>query len=498
MVPLRFITENFGADVGWDEATRAVTVVKEAFTGSAVNIEDVLRRSSLPMMGDSNLGWSIRRTPGAETFFRSFDGRLNTFVLSENAILEVDFFDNSREDTLETIQVLEMESARKNTPMGQSTDKTKSGVEFVKTQFRDSVEFVERRAFVLEERILVVMLSVRMSAGIRERNDYIAILDTFDLVFNPENTEDLSNVNDGMRLFECNEFNIELRLPADWRRQNHDNRVNYFEFVTTHGDGASLEILSRQGDDSAEKWASEVRQNAIENYNPRTYSYGALRTMQIGGVTAHYYRATGSFADDEFVGVSAFWQYGEYMYNLRVSVGKDDESVIKDILDSVSFKAIDSNAVGILFREPVEPIANTVFSSVTNTSVGFTVDIPVTWRRVGSNTLFISDSQISVNISFFENEKFNRDSANLVSQMLVENNGMEIVREATTIARANLSSNSLSGYTFEAKSETIYIIYYLIISGNNSFVITASIPDHLHSPANRAIIERIIKSFVVS
>ena len=56
MVPLRFISENFGADVSYDNDTKRITVTKEKTGDSSVSIEGSV---SSKYVGDSYFGWSM-------------------------------------------------------------------------------------------------------------------------------------------------------------------------------------------------------------------------------------------------------------------------------------------------------------------------------------------------------------------------------------------------------------------------------------------------------
>lgn len=57
MVPLRFISENFGADVGYDGATEQVTVVKKMANDNSVkDFAMILKKSTKENVGDSYYG----------------------------------------------------------------------------------------------------------------------------------------------------------------------------------------------------------------------------------------------------------------------------------------------------------------------------------------------------------------------------------------------------------------------------------------------------------
>jgi len=507
MVPLRFISENFGAEVNWDFDTQEITVVKEAFGDALVDIEDVLRRSNMPMAGDSFLGWSIRRTPDMEVFFRSFDGRFNTFTISSNTFVEVDFFDNTENESFAAIQAQEMELARRFTLMGQNVRRTSGGAEFVSTQFRNDFAFVERRMFVLSNNQVVhVGITIDGSVGVSERDEYIAILDTFDFVFNAAETEDLADVVDNMRLFDNRTLGISFRVPAHWRDFSDRNRINWFRFGEIVDDGVystggSIEVVTIQGDDSATRWATETLENSIRFRNPNTHTHSELRNMQVSGRSAVYYQIDRRLGGIDFISRRIFWDYEGHMYDLYITVPTTHVASIQRIVDSIKLEAIDPEVVGIMIREPITD-ENVVVSSVRNTSLGFTVDIPATWLRLDNNTMFV-DTRTNTEVWV---ERLNHTFTLAEIRDGVTDRARQpewtIVNQAVATAAAELSSNALRGFKYEMRlsvdGRTIYLIRYIINSGNRSYIITAAITESNYSEANRETIARIVRSFVVN
>ncbi|MCL2047653.1 MAG: copper amine oxidase N-terminal domain-containing protein [Defluviitaleaceae bacterium] len=505
MVPLRFISANFGADVGWDGATQAVTVTKESFGTGSVAIEDALRRSSMPMVGDSHLGWSIRQTPGFEVEFRSFDGRLNTFTLSHDAYYEVDYFDNADDESLEAIRALELETARQFTLIRHSMGKTNSGVEYILIQLRDRLDFIERRIFLLPTKeILVVMTTISDTVPANERDGYLAIIDTFDLVFDAATTEDLSDIVDGMRLVESEDFNVQFRVPMDWRKwNNRSESINFMEFGTKITErvyaGVSLEIFSKQGEDSAEQWADEVLQDKITSHNSRVYKFSAIMPTKIGGVDAVYFTEAGRYGDADLISTQVFWELGGYMYNIYVTAEKGDDETIKRILDTVSFERINPSAVGVLFREPVGGLP--VFSTVTNSAMGISVDVPATWSRTHRQTssMFEGDSGILLTISE-QSRTVNiiRSDVEEALRRALREDGTTSVRGVTAIPQNELSSRGVSGFLFEVRAEVDgaahVLIHYVLNIDKASYAVNVIVPEHINSTASIDIIKRIIRS----
>jgi len=508
MVPLRFITENFGAEVNWDTDTQTITVVKGAALGAAAaDIENILQRSNMPMIGDSFLGWSIRRTPGMELYFSQFDGRCTIFVLSENAFIDIDHFTNTEHETFASVRAVEMELARRNTLIGQNMHRTASGVEFVATQYRDRVQFIERRAFLRpDNQIVLISTFIDNSVGAAERDEYLAMVDTFDFVFRAAETEDIADVVNGMRLFDNRDLRIQFRMPAEWWEIVNPDRMNHFLFGRTYDErmfaGLALEIVSLQSGDSAERWARETLASSTRLRNPDSHTHSALRTMQVGGRTATYFQREGILVGAEVISRSIFWEQGGYMYNIYVTVRRDNVAMIQRIVDSVRFESIDPAVVGVMIREPIDD-GNMVFTTVRNTGMRFTMDVPATWLRLENNSIFI-DGVSGTRIAVTQiNETETLELVRGVAEIIAEDPDHTIVREPASVPAGRLSSASHSGFVLEHRTHVeghaqVYTILYFINAGNRTYLVAFAISERFNSPAMREIAAQVIRSFVVN
>ena len=502
MVPLRFISENFGADVGWNESTQAVTVTKNAVGGAPISdIQNVLQGTNMPMVGDSYFGWSMRRTPSMELWHRQFDGRCNIFALSDYAFIDIDHFDNFENETFEAVRATEMEIARRYTLVSQEVRRTPSGAEFVVTQFRDRFDFTERRAFVRGDNIVIVSTIIDASVSVAARNECLAVVNTFDFVFRAHETEDLSNVVDGMRLFENEELAISFRVPAEWFEIPDFHRMNRFwlgNFYDTVILGASLEVVSAQSGDSAERWARETLERDQRVYNPRTHTFSGLRTTQVDGTAANYFQVQGTLGGVAFNSRQIFWEYQGYMYNLYITVSRGNEALIQRIVDSVSFDAIDPDVIGTMMREPISNAATT-FSTVQGGFGGFRIDVPTTWARLNNNTIFLDEQTgVSVNVLSFpaglNTLEELRDSMGVLEEL-----GSTIIRQPASVPNARLAA-SMRGYVVEYRlylddASWVNMVQYIVQSDNTAFLISIAFPEHADSPFTRDIAATMIRSF---
>ena len=85
MVPLRFISETFGARVSYDNATQAILVTKE----NAGAAQTVTGMTEMARTGDSYYGWSIDTPAQMKMTDRRLDGRGTEFTADDGSMLNI-------------------------------------------------------------------------------------------------------------------------------------------------------------------------------------------------------------------------------------------------------------------------------------------------------------------------------------------------------------------------------------------------------------------------
>lgn len=507
MVPLRFITENFGADVNFNDNTQEITIVKTVGSQEPVsNIADILKKSDKNIVGDSYLNWSMQRTAEMELVFRSFDGRRNNFSFGTDISLFVGVYNNSEDDSLAQIKAKEMEDARRYTFIGQSVLKTGRGVEYVRTQYKDTDSFIDRRIYPYKEHIFVVNMILDNNVKDTERAKYAQIAESFDFQFVKTDTEDLSEIEDGMRLFSQKDFNISLRLPADWMDFSNENTLNKFYFSGYDKNdifvgSVSLGIFSKEEDFTVQYWANRDLTRNSKQTNSELYQYSEVKEMQLGTQAASYYTCDRKTKDGSYIGNDIFWSYGDYIYNISIEVKKGNEKLIDAILETLKFDTIDYAKVGILAVEDWLEDEDGVVSTKKNTTNKFTINIPSTWSSNEDNTSFY-DGKKGIAVSIIKsNNLISRQEIQGVVETLKKEDGRTLVKGVTVVPNSNLSSSTLSAYDFEFKNvfdgNTSYVTQTIVSSRKESYILVFVYPEQFYSEATKETVSKILKSFVI-
>jgi len=506
MVPLRFITENFGAEVKYDEQTKEISIIKEVTGTDPLNeVSDILKKSDKAYVGDSYYKWSLKRTADMELSYRSFDGRHMDFSFEDDAELCYQIFNNSENKSLEVVRTKEIEGAKGYTLTDNKILKTKNGTQYISLKFKNKENNFDRKIYVYDDKITILFLITDVNLDAKAMEKYNEIISSFDLSINSSETQDLSEVENGMRLFSEKDLNIEFRMPADWLDFSNDNKLNSFDFRGFGKDdkiagSISLNIYSRE-DETIEEWAARDLARNKRQINPALYVHSDLKTMQVGGKTATYYSCDSESHGIKYVGNDIFWEAGDYGYNLHIEALKNNEALIKKIVDSVKFEEIDASEVGILLMEKLEEDEDSIVTTVKNTSLKFELDVPAKWAQNPEKTSFY-DSAKGLGISIMKADKtVTIQEINEVYSSILKKDEAESVRKVTPVPKTNLSNNSYTSHDFEVLIELNgnkeYVTQCVITSGKNSYILTFSIPEMFYSEINKETIAKIIKSFKI-
>ncbi len=364
MVPLRFISENFGATVSYDDATAAILVVKEA---GAQNGSSLVGAVDTKYIGDSYYGWSMENPLHLEMTERRFDGLYTQFESGENAILtlSISFLKDSYDLTLDF-----------NKAKASLSDYTLVKADkFPETnsmhlQGRNTQYFIDMYS-VAKDGYYFSLIAVIANDDTELRDETIRILSTFKPEYTTEETHDLSNINGEWRTFESTNYNISMQVPADYVLYDDDKaKENVFLFVRPDTEnaisGLSLAVYSKSSVGSAQTLAYKDKDIHQKTINDSLAVFSAMLNGAYGELSTYEYfiSINGSYKNDCFF-KSYYWELGEYVYNLTVELKTpfdgDVYAYADSLMQSVKAEPIDADKVGILERD--DPDTSGVFTS---------------------------------------------------------------------------------------------------------------------------------------
>lgn len=383
MVPLRFISENFGADVGWDDATKRITVTKGAASGE----QSIIGSSTdAARIGDSYYGWSMDNSAEVSMTDRTFDEMETEFSFNDKNSVGINVwhtdedydFEKSYNDYKSTLKGYTLVAAEK--------DDSNPKLKYMHFQAKDKEVFIDCREYATEEYVYEVygLFDNTDSESVKKGTE---LLGSFRCEFNPKNTYDLSTVKDGFRKYKAEEMKFEINVPATFGIYGGENLENEITFMPTKGKNLvsmGVTVYSKSSVVDAKTVAEKDYAGNKDAINPKYVTFSdSVYEVNYKGFSGYEYSYEMRYINNYYIKRDAFYELGDYVYNIHVGVAtpndKAEEELTK-IMDSFKAEKLDSNLVGVLMR-------NTADSDGTYVAKGsvWTMRVPNSYEEVTSS-----------------------------------------------------------------------------------------------------------------
>lgn len=352
MIPLRFISENFGADVSYDNDTRRITVTKEKTDDSTVSIEGSV---SSKYIGDSFFGWSMENPLDMAMDYRDFDGMETNFSDGENEIsIEIYTYEPEDYDFENDYNETKM-SAAGLTLVKTEKDTSDKNCKSFHLGIKDKQYYYDYQQYVTPEYIYVVS-GVFSNDDTKVRDKYLDLLATFVCKFEKTDIYDLSNTKDGFKKFESEYLKLSFNVPENFYMATSEDSENYFEFYELENGISSISavVYSKSDVVSASALATEdfTHNKEVLNEALTTFSNGPVE-RQYANISATEYSYTVKAEKENYHIRDVFFELGDYVYNVSVCVeltNDDYENHIDKIIESIKAEPLDSKEVGVFMK----------------------------------------------------------------------------------------------------------------------------------------------------
>ncbi|MGN0179706.1 MAG: copper amine oxidase N-terminal domain-containing protein [Monoglobaceae bacterium] len=499
MVPLRFISETFGADVSYDDETERITVVKENSEAHTI-LEGAIDSSKI---GDSYYKWSMENPVDMKMDTREFDGTYTSFS-NENGYFYIEIASTPDDFDFEKvfvnfktgIQGMTLVKADKN-----SDNPKKKTMHF---QAKDKSSFLNVREIITDKYVYIVCGTFNLDTP-EVKDEGIRIMDTFDLSFDGNDIYDLSNVTDGMRKFESEDLKISFNVPQDYIKTSSDNTQNYMRFASINnndrisaitfgiysksevGDAAALAQLDYDGNkknmnETAAVFSDGISEKSYTDFNSFEYSY------------------TLDYADGKEYSRDVFFDKGDYTYNMSVHVKlpmDNADEFIDGILNSISADTLDPNETGVLMRNDIE--ATGTYTADTGV---MTMELPNVYQANPGNSLQYINMRNGIMISV---QTVDVDRGYAFSDVMsnMKNTEAEAQKYGHTIIASTyktiIGSSTFATLTVKSTSESGggYVQQFATLANNTIYIVTIAYPELSYSDANRQEVMDIMKSIKI-
>lgn len=380
MVPLRFISETFGATVGYDSDTQAILVTKEK-VGDAQTVTGI---TDLSRTGDSYYAWSIATPTAMKMTDRRLDGLSTTFTADDDSRLYIDVYANTKDDITpfdeEYSKVKDSFSSYTLTEAEKLTDE--KGKQYMHFQAKDKEQTIDYREYYGNNYRTYEVVSVIQNNDDTSTKDMIlSIANSFKLESFTKDTYDLSNVTeDGMRAIKDDKYKVSFKVPANYRQSLDSETENEFMFYSQNPDSnayVALEIYSKSDEVTAHLLAQKDHDRRVDVMNPEFSTISDI--VNNDGIYRYTHEIKGSSSDDAYT-TDSFFERGDYVYNLAVTVDSlEDSSLAGTIIASLETETLDRAIIGKLLRNDPE------YTTMSERTVGdYSFDLSAAWKTVSS------------------------------------------------------------------------------------------------------------------
>lgn len=499
MVPLRFISENFGAEVSYDEATEAIKVVKQA---SGDDSSTVIGSIDNDYIGDSYYGWTMENPKDMTMEERSFDGMYTCFSYGEENTIYITY------QTIDEDYDFEKEFSNNKSSLSDYTlvkaDKNTDGpVKSAHFQAKDKEDFLNVQYYVTEK-YLTEVIGIFDNTDAAKKDEFIRIMGTFKTSFDSK-AHDLSNAENGWRNFEDEFTGLSLMIPDNYYQYESDSQ-NEFDFMTTDVDDTTSRISAGMYSKSEVGSASQLAAKDLESnksfINNKVVSYTDIISMIYNGIEVYEYTETisGSLGEDH-ERKDVFFEKGDYVYNVSVCVKTPSDRkdiIFSKVLGNLKVNDINTDDVGIIMRNDRD--SDYVYKSKAD---DWTLELPNTFSEItvtNNNAVYVdSMTGCMLTVNSADADRNSTDVMEFMKTYTTETLKKKHTYIEEPISQEKFGSRHFVTATIRFDDETrAYTKCYSLFDSRKLFVISATIPEISYSKETIKRVDDIAKSITVT
>ena len=497
MVPLRFLSETFGALVDYDGETGRITVIKEAEEETGT----IKFSTDLPRVGDSYWNWSMLTPTSMMMSDRSLDG-MSTQFYDEGGYVEITIYDYSDDEDYTTEEIFDeaYEDAMYYTFEDLTLSKDEKGTdEFGNSFFRltGRSKYSQYDCYSVVRDKVLFEINVYCDTETAQTKTYTSILESFRTVFAANEDEeaqtyDLSNVDDdGYRPMKDEELKISCRVPADFTEgYTGYYSINTLEYTNNGGDSLALTVYSVSDSVNSESIINSEADFDAKYLNGELCTVSEVSTLEgsfgenifcytvttdgIGGEDAaeeaediaeeptevetgeavEEIAEKAKDTDEDYKKYVITFEKGDYVYEIKIREERADGELFEKIVESFEAKELDGKKMGVFMRQD-KSFTEKKFSKG---DWSFTINSSWSESYAGEEYGYYTNSYTKARLSFnvmaadevdYTSAKSAAEDALKNVKTMYDEDEYEILKSVTQIT---LGSNSY--YTFAVKTTT--------------------------------------------
>ncbi len=510
MVPLRFLAESFDATVSYDEETDTV-IIEKGMPGTGTTISTMTQYDRI---GDSFFGWSMD-TP--KDYFSANTAMVKDYIVFSNsntgATICIEIYDRDDLDMTDINQIyLELKEGFYGTYATVSSElRTEYGADCMEFELMTTSGHDYEKYYFTDEHIYSISAMVGYDVSTDDRQLLKALFDSFRPEYiGGEDIYDMSNVEDGTRLYEHTGSKTSMRVPTKWQT---GSLYSYYYSSSSLNNSYSLSSADDSGTISMTIWYDAERsaaEYAAESLNARRDAENAevstssnIYTTEVAdGLTAYCYDVaidyTSAELGEEYKRTDAYFKNGDYIYHLRIFTTAADEETVESVLSTLTSEELYVEDFGAIQQD-----AYTDEYTFTYELDGVTVSLNSFWKQYYYEYLFMNVTNGSALVVYsmdlpgeledLENDKIGEALEELLTDSATD--GVEIIEEMHTV-----TVNGVDYYVVGIKDtsgyETAYNKTYITVNGDKLYMFDYIVDEEYYNDSAKSFLDEVVEGAV--
>ncbi|WP_162463004.1 copper amine oxidase N-terminal domain-containing protein [Paenibacillus psychroresistens] len=505
MVPVRFITENFGATITFDKVTKQITITGDApvaDTSGGLNSD-----AGKTKIGDSYNNWTMKYPTGLVKSYQSYKGDYLNFEDANgeyelNISIDPSDVQNMSADGLLT----ELADFVTGTVLSKSTA-TVNGVSFARIISKEEDMYTESRAYFANSSVYTLIMDISevknynnplKSAGYKE------LLDSFTLTYDTKDftTKDISTVKNGYRIYTNDDYGFTLNIPSDWDKGTEDSSKFNFHSGGTEDKTFRITISSLAAGETLDSW---VAKNTLQLSDFIVPEYGKIistTSTTVGNEPAkemisEFNLEDAWTSDTEFLIIKGNLKYDIDFEYPKDAPAADIQATKEALLQSFAFTDKLNSSLGTIKDDSVN---SATLSKIVSKNLGVSFEKPEFWEDSTEN----ADKDTTLNYTFADGfinigvrtKTPKVDITKYMEDYLKENTYITITANTT----ATLGGQNFKKITYSESALGVPVNgeIYLYSSATKDYVIVYEIGPAFNTESTKQRFAALIASFQIT
>jgi hypothetical protein len=393
MVPLRFISETFGASVTFDDETSQIKIAgtKRGASDSGIDVD-----VGKTQIGNSYYGWSMKYPAGLAKQNEIFREDYDTFIDAEGEYrlsVGVEDLDNTLSKN-GLLKELADYTGNETVLDKKYIDNGASGYARIVTK-TGSGSYKEYRGYMANDRFYYVTVTVNEEENYKnpDKNlSYTDLLDSFRTSFdlNESSVKDLSTVKDGFRKYTDDDYGISVDVPADWYKSYDKSKIYFYNKDET--ETIEIRVTSVVDGDSLDKWVSrqenEFKETLVADYAKSM----RIKDITLSGNPAKQWDHSFLFGDVWSNETIIYLFKGNYKYAIGISKEKGEltNSIVQQVIHSFAIDQEQMNGSLGFIQDEYDFVNRSKRTTIKRKSENYSIDIPEYWIEEDNSDHMIS------------------------------------------------------------------------------------------------------------